>query len=131
MRILLIAMVGILPIALLGCETTPVQQGALLGGAAGAGLGAIIGNQDGGHGGEGALIGAGAGALAGALIGDQVAQPPRQTYQAAPQQQVYAPPPPPPPVSNHAVSSGRGHYENRIVRTPSGESYEQRIWIAD
>lgn len=54
-----------------GCNTTPTQQGAIAGGAVGAGAGAIIGNQS-GKSGEGALIGAGVGALGGALIGDQV-----------------------------------------------------------
>ncbi len=24
---------------------------------------------------------------------------------------------------------GGGHYENRIVRTPSGEGYEERVWV--
>ncbi len=53
-----------------GCATmSNTQKGAGIGGALGAGAGAIIGNQS-GHAGEGALIGAGAGALVGALIGD-------------------------------------------------------------
>lgn len=54
-----------------GCNTTPTQEGAIAGGALGAGAGAIIGHQS-GNAGEGALIGAGVGALGGALIGDQV-----------------------------------------------------------
>ena len=53
---------------LVACETTPVQQGAVVGGALGAGAGAIIGNQSHGRSGEGALIGAATGALAGALL---------------------------------------------------------------
>lgn len=52
-----------------GCTTT--QQGALYGGAGGAGLGAIIGHQS-GHTGEGALIGGAVGALGGALVGDHM-----------------------------------------------------------
>lgn len=51
-----------------GCNDA--QGGALLGGAAGAGLGAIIGHQS-GHGGEGAAIGAGAGLLGGYIIGNE------------------------------------------------------------
>ena len=54
------------------CENTPKwQKGAIIGGAAGAGAGAIIGHQS-DHKGEGALIGAAVGAVAGGLIGDQL-----------------------------------------------------------
>ncbi len=128
-----------------GCETTPVQQGALLGGALGAGTGAIIGNNTHGHhGGTGALIGGAAGALGGALIGDQVEQQrKRQAYQgyaptppppppAPAPAPVYAPPPPPPPapVPGPTVVE-RGHYEVRLVRTPHGETYEERVWVPD
>jgi len=107
----------VLTAAFLGCETTPVQQGALMGGALGAGAGAIIGNQVHGQGGSGALIGAAAGALTGAIVGDQVE---RSRHQAA---VAHAAPPPAPTVT--------GHYENRIVRTPSGETYEERVWVPD
>jgi hypothetical protein len=55
-----------------GCATR-AQEGALIGGALGAGTGAIIGNQS-GHTGEGALIGGAAGALGGAVIGNQTDQ---------------------------------------------------------
>lgn len=71
MRILLV-LLGISLIAT-GCATTPTQQGALLGGGTGAGIGAIIGHQK-GKTAEGALIGGAAGALAGGLIGDAAAQ---------------------------------------------------------
>lgn len=63
---------GILLISALllaGCTTT--QKGAVVGGAAGAGLGAIIGHQS-GHGGEGAVIGGAVGAISGALIGEKM-----------------------------------------------------------
>ena len=101
-----------------GCNTTPVQDGALLGGALGAGLGAVAGHQS-GHQGEGALIGATAGALTGALIGDQVAQSPAPA--------AYAPAPVRYSAPARPVRSG--HYETRLVHTPSGECYEQRVWI--
>lgn len=54
----------------LGCETmqSKTAQGAVLGGAIGAGSGAILGNQS-DHAGAGTAIGAGIGALSGALIG--------------------------------------------------------------
>jgi hypothetical protein len=105
-------------VMMVGCETTPVQQGALIGGALGAGGGAIIGNNTGGHhGGTGALIGGLGGAAAGALIGDQVGK--------SRQQAPAAPPPPAPSVAQ------RGHYENRTVTTQSGETYEERVWVPD
>lgn len=98
-----------------GCNTTPVQDGAVVGGALGAGLGAIVGHQS-GHAGEGALIGAGAGALTGALVGDQVGQ-------ARQQPRAYAPAPSAAPVR-------QGHYENRVVHAANGETYEERVWIS-
>lgn len=107
--------------ALAGCNTTPTQDGAILGGAIGAGLGAIVGNQS-GHAGEGALIGAGAGALTGALVGDGVDER-RQRRYAAP---APAPAPVAQPVGTTPV---RGHYETRIVRGPNGETYEERVFI--
>jgi chemotaxis protein MotB len=55
---------------LAGCSWT--QRGALIGGAAGAGIGALAAG--GNEAGEGALIGLAAGGLAGALIGDQFDQ---------------------------------------------------------
>lgn len=99
-----------------GCNTTPTQDGAVLGGALGAGLGAIVGNQSGGRTGEGALIGAGVGAIAGALVGDSVDEA-RQGRQMTPQAQ--------------APAARRGHYETRIVETPGGERYEERVWIPE
>ena len=69
-------LLGFVSVGLLvaGCASaTPGQKGALLGSAAGAGLGAIIGHQAGRHTAEGALIGAAAGGLGGALIGESAA----------------------------------------------------------
>ncbi len=108
-----------------GCTTTgnPAAEGAVLGGALGAGTGAIIGHQS-GHGGEGAAIGAGLGALTGAIMGDAV----RQNRRPVGQQQVQRPLPPPEPAAPYG--SG-GHYENRIVQTPSGGTYEERVWVSN
>lgn len=106
---------GLLMATFTGCQTTPTQDGAVVGGALGAGAGAIIGHQQGKQG-EGALIGAASGALIGALVGDQVDE--RRSRQAyAGQQQT-----------SHVVT---GHYETRIVRGPSGERYEERVWVPD
>ena len=73
MRVTKAAWMGVIAAALIfgACNTTPVQDGAIVGGAIGAASGAILGHQFGKQG-EGALIGAGVGALTGALIEDQV-----------------------------------------------------------
>jgi uncharacterized protein YcfJ len=63
-------------VALAGCIALPscadqgpnTQRGAILGGALGAGTGAIIGHQS-GHAGTGALIGGASGALIGGAVG--------------------------------------------------------------
>ncbi|MDZ4861032.1 MAG: glycine zipper domain-containing protein [Candidatus Hydrogenedentes bacterium] len=97
-----------------GCATSPTQQGAMTGALVGAGAGAIVGNQSDGKSGEGALIGAGLGALGGALIGDHVDDRRQRTYSA-------------PPSGGQYQSSG--HWETRTVRTQSGETYEERVWV--
>ena len=115
----------------LGCNTTPTQDGAIIGGALGAASGAVIGHQSGRRQGEGALIGAGVGALTGALIGDQVDEH-RQRHRGTAYQ-----PAPSPARSYHGYPAGqstrveRGRYETRIVTTPSGETYEERVWVPE
>jgi uncharacterized protein YcfJ len=54
-----------------GCESH-AGNGALIGGAAGAGLGAIIGHNSHDRAGEGALIGGAVGAIGGGLIGNEM-----------------------------------------------------------
>ena len=107
---LVVLIIAASALMLAGCETK-AQEGALIGGGLGAGAGAIIGSTS-GHAGGGALIGGAVGAASGAIIGDQSDQ--RKRHQA----------PPPPPTQTVG-----GHYENRIVATPSGESHEERVWI--
>lgn len=102
-----------------GCNTTPAQDGAVIGGALGAGLGAVVGHQSGRQG-EGALIGAGLGALTGALVGDDVGRQRQQRqYQA----------PAPAAVSSAPARPVQGRYETRLVYGPNGERYEQRVWV--
>src|SRR5688572_990983 len=61
---------ALLLFAFAGCRSPYyADQGALVGGLGGAGVGAIVGNAV-GNTGAGALIGAGAGALGGALVGN-------------------------------------------------------------
>jgi uncharacterized protein YcfJ len=108
--IVTIAALGLVGLA--GCQTTPTQQGAVIGGATGAAAGAIIGHQSGKQG-EGALIGAAGGALVGALVGDQVDE--RRSRRAIRQN----------------TAAQRGHWETRTVTPESGETYEERIWVPD
>ena len=102
---------------MVGCQTTPTQQGAMTGALVGAGAGAIIGNQSDGKSGEGALNGAGLGALTGALIGDRVDENRSR--------RVYGPPASSPPPQ----AQPSGHWETRTRRTASGETYEERVWV--
>jgi uncharacterized protein YcfJ len=62
---------GVLGAGVVGCETK-AGTGALVGGAAGAGIGAIVGHNSHGRTGSGALIGGAVGAIGGALIGNEM-----------------------------------------------------------
>jgi uncharacterized protein YcfJ len=71
-RNLVLSVIGIgLSLGTLGCSTN-AGNGALIGGAAGAGLGAIIGHNSHGRTASGAAIGGAAGAIGGALIGNEM-----------------------------------------------------------
>ncbi len=120
-RLIFLVLAAGVAVALAGCNTTPVQDGAVLGGALGAGTGAILGHQVGKQG-EGALIGAGLGALTGALVGDQIDEAGQRPVAAAP-----------PQVTSYRSSGppASGHYETRLVRSPSGQTYEERVWVYD
>lgn len=63
-------------LAVTGCDRplSNTEKGALLGGAGGAGVGALIGK------GKGAAIGGAAGAVGGAIIGNQMDQREREQY---------------------------------------------------
>lgn len=88
-----------------GCADN-TGNGALIGGAAGAGIGAIIGNNSHGRTGEGALIGGAVGAAGGALAGHEIDKNQRERdyndgyydrgYYDAPPPPSRPPPPPPP-----------------------------------
>jgi hypothetical protein len=69
--LLSVVTLSILGAAVAGCETK-AGTGALIGGAAGAGIGAIVGKQSHGHTAGGAVIGGAVGALGGALIGNEM-----------------------------------------------------------
>jgi uncharacterized protein YcfJ len=111
----------------IGCATQSGQDGAVLGGLLGAGAGAIIGNQS-GDAGEGLLIGAGLGAIAGGLIGDSTE---RNRYTTK-REVIYTESRPTRTVITTREPIRRaGHYEIRLVRSPSGETYEERVWVYD
>jgi hypothetical protein len=69
--LLSVVALGVLGAGIAGCETQ-AGTGALIGGAAGAGIGAIVGHNSHGRTGSGALIGGAVGALGGALIGNEM-----------------------------------------------------------
>ena len=73
-RLLLICLIcsALLPLWMVGCNSPyRADQGALLGGAGGAGVGALVGSTV-GKAGPGAAIGAGVGALSGAVVGSEL-----------------------------------------------------------
>ena len=112
-----------------GCQTSPTQDGALIGGAIGAGTGAIVGHQSGKQG-EGALIGAAAGALIGALAGDRVDdRRQRRQQQQQPVQQAQAAPAPAAQPTVLTAPAPQGRWETRTVTTQSGETYQERVWV--
>ena len=148
-----IPLVLVIAMAFTGCATTHHgQDSAVIGGLLGAATGAIIGNQS-GDAGEGALIGAGVGAIAGGAIGDSQAQ---SGYYSTTEEVVYRPAPVVrevhtvqkvyvsrhghKPKHGHKVHHGNkkkvhhraaGHYDTRVIRSPSGELYEERVWVYD
>ena len=110
-----------------GCATQGAQDGAVLSGLLGAGAGAIIGHQS-GDAGEGALIGAGFGAITGAIIGDSV----EKTRYTKPEViYVQSAPPVYTVVRTPQPTRRAGHYEIQLVRGPSGETFEERVWVYD
>jgi hypothetical protein len=66
--------------------------------------------------------------LIGAIGGDQVEQSRRRTGYYS-QQPGYSQPQPGPTYQSSPPPSGPGHWEVRRVTTPSGESYEERVWV--
>ena len=83
--------------SVVGCESK-AGTGALVGGAAGAGIGAIIGHNSHGRTGSGALIGGAVGALGGAIVGNEMDKDDaRKEAQARrnDDRNYQAPPPPP------------------------------------
>lgn len=135
---ILIPAIVLVAIVLPGCATTHTgQDGAVIGGLLGATAGAIIGNQS-GDAGEGALIGAGIGAITGGIIGDSQENTRYNRPYNTTEEVVYRRPAPVVyevrtvrTVRQSTPQRRAGHYETRLVRGPSGETYEERVWIYD
>ncbi len=72
-RGLRVALIGAMAFASTACALNHKEKGAMIGGAAGAAAGAVIGNQTGSTA-RGAIIGAAVGGAAGAIIGHQMDQ---------------------------------------------------------
>lgn len=69
----------ILLAGVLGCETH-TGNGALIGGAGGAALGAAVGSHSHGRAGAGALVGGAIGAIGGAIVGNEMDRAERDSY---------------------------------------------------
>jgi hypothetical protein len=133
-----ITLAGALVSGVAGCSSH-AGNGALLGGATGAGIGAIAGHNTGsGHTAGGALIGGAIGALAGAAIGSEADAAERRDDRPAHDRRYYEQDDyrdyryaPPPPVryeryeSRHDPYYDRGYTEYRSYRSygPAGSSY--------
>ena len=79
-RIIAISLALAAGVSLSACQT-PQQQNALVGGALGAGTGALIGSAVSGGSAGGAIAGGIIGAGTGALVGNAVTAPPRRCAQ--------------------------------------------------
>jgi uncharacterized protein YcfJ len=108
--------------SLTGCETK-AGTGALVGGAAGAGIGAIIGHNSHGRTGSGALIGGAVGAIGGALVGNEMDKADkRKAEEERYDRRAYSSPPPREYASVNRVSkedviamSNRGLRDGEII----------------
>ena len=102
---------------LAGC-TTPsgrpdyTANGALIGGASGAAIGALADRRAPG---AGALIGGAAGLIAGGLIGHSMDQQAEARWRSAPPPTYYPPPPPPPSIADIKAMTRSGLSDDVII----------------
>ena len=102
---------------LAGC-TTPsgrpdnTANGALIGGASGAAIGALADRRAPG---AGALIGGAAGLIAGGLIGHSMDQQAEARWRSAPPPAYYPPPPGPPPSINDIKAMTRSGLSEDVI----------------
>jgi hypothetical protein len=116
-------------VILSGCTAT--EQGAGIGAATGAGLGAIIGHQS-GQAGEGAAIGAAAGAITGGLIGHQADKKQhRQEVNRAYQEGRRDAPKGPEASAGSKGTWVEGHYEYVTKKEWVDTTTRERVWVEE
>jgi uncharacterized protein YcfJ len=93
-----------------GCQNN-AQTGALVGGAAGAGLGGLIGSFSHARAGEGALIGGAVGALGGYIVGNEADKNQQRQYDSY--RESYRPP--------------ARHHEEPAYREPAYSQQRTRV----
>src|SRR5688572_18671469 len=97
-----------------GCASH-AAEGALIGGAGGAAVGAIVGHNSHGRTAEGALIGGAIGAIGGGLIGNEADKEDQYHRDRAAYEHGYyegsKAPPPPPPETYHRPAKRVRHYD--------------------
>jgi outer membrane lipoprotein SlyB len=110
-----------------GCSTN-AGTGALVGGAAGAGVGAIIGHNSHGRTASGAAIGGAVGAVTGALIGNEIDK--KEAREADRETVVVQEAPPPVVVERRVIVERRpGYWTTRRYVDGHGRIYERRIYV--
>ena len=82
------ALVAGMGLAAVGCESHTGTD-ALVGGAAGAGIGALVGSVSHARAGEGALVGGAIGAIGGAIVGNEQDRHDRYDHRYYTQERVY------------------------------------------
>lgn len=108
-----------------GCSTN-AGTGALVGGAAGAGVGAIIGHNSHGRTASGAAIGGAVGAVTGAIIGNEMDK--QEAREAAPV--VVEEAPPPVVVERRVIVERRpGYWVTRRYVDGYGRVYDRRVYV--
>ncbi len=132
-KLLISAALSTVGLGIAGCDSN-AGNGALIGGATGAGLGAIIGHNSHGNTAGGAVIGGAVGAVSGALIGGAIDQQQAQqrAYDGYPPGSVVvaseAPPPPAyevvPPSPYPAAVWINGYW----IRQPHGWVWVNGYW---
>jgi hypothetical protein len=112
-----------------GCSTN-AGTGALVGGAAGAGVGAIIGHNSHGRTASGAAIGGAVGAVTGAIIGNEMDKQEAREAEPAPAPVVVESAPPPVVVERRVYVERRpGYWTTRRYVDGYGRVYERRIYV--
>jgi len=109
-----------------GCSTN-AGTGALVGGAAGAGVGAIIGHNSHGRTASGAAIGGAVGAVTGAIIGNEMDK--QEAREAAPAPVVVEEAPAVVVERRVIVERRPGYWTTRRYVDGYGRVYDRRVYV--